>query len=100
VDAGTRDVPDGVGVDGAGVVETVGEGVTRFSVGDEVFGQLLIAPIGSGGTYAEDVAVRADAPLARTPSDLDDVLAAALPTAGAPASRWWSRSSRSLARPC
>jgi NADPH:quinone reductase-like Zn-dependent oxidoreductase len=71
-----------LGVDGAGVVEEAGEGVTRFAVGDEVFGQLLIAPIGSTGTYAEYVAVSADAPLARIPGDLDDVLAAALPTAG------------------
>jgi NADPH:quinone reductase-like Zn-dependent oxidoreductase len=71
-----------LGVDGAGVVEKIGEGVTRFAVGDEVFGQLLIAPIGSAGTYAEYVAVSADAPLARVPSDLDDLLAAALPTAG------------------
>ena len=71
-----------LGVDGAGVVEAVGEGTTRFSVGEEVFGQLLVAPIGSAGTYAEYVAVSADAPLARIPSGLDEVLAAALPTAG------------------
>jgi len=71
-----------LGADGAGVVERVGEGTSRFSAGDEVFGQLLVAPIGSAGTYAEYVAVSADAPLARIPSGLDDVLAAALPTAG------------------
>jgi NADPH:quinone reductase-like Zn-dependent oxidoreductase len=71
-----------LGADGAGIVEKIGEGVTRFAVGDEVFGQLLIAPIGSAGTYAEYVAVSADAPLARIPSHLDDGLAAALPTAG------------------
>jgi NADPH:quinone reductase-like Zn-dependent oxidoreductase len=47
-----------------------------------VFGQLLIAPLGSAGTYAEYVAVSEDAPLARVPSGLDDVVAAALPTAG------------------
>ena len=71
-----------LGADGAGVVEAVGEGVTRYSVGDGVFGQLLVAPIGSAGTYAEYVAVSADAPLARVPGDLEDVLAVALPTAG------------------
>jgi NADPH:quinone reductase-like Zn-dependent oxidoreductase len=71
-----------LGADGAGVVERVGEGTTRFSAGDEIFGQLLVAPIGSAGTYAEYAAVSADAPLARIPNDLDDVLAAALPTAG------------------
>src|SRR5262249_50080245 len=59
-----------LGADGAGIVERVGEGTTRFSGGDEVFGQLLVAPIGSAGTYAEYVAVSADAPLARVPSGL------------------------------
>jgi NADPH2:quinone reductase len=71
-----------LGADGAGVVEKLGEGESRFSVGDDLFGQLFIAPLGSAGTYAEYVAVTEDAPLARVPAGLDDVLAAALPTAG------------------
>jgi NADPH:quinone reductase len=71
-----------LGADAAGVVEKLGEGESRFSVGDDLFGQLLIAPLGSAGTYAEYVAVSEDAPLARVPSELDDVVAAALPTAG------------------
>ncbi len=71
-----------LGADGAGVVEQVGEGTTRFSRGDEVFGQLLIAPIGSAGTYAEYVAVTEEAPLAHVPEALDPVVAAALPTTG------------------
>ncbi len=71
-----------LGADGAGVVEQLGEGSSRFSVGDDLFGQLLIAPLGSAGTNAEYVAVTEDAPLARVPSGLDDVVAAALPTAG------------------
>ena len=71
-----------LGADGAGVVEKVGEGESRFSVGDDLFGQLFIAPLGSAGTYAEYVAVTQDAPLARVPAGLDDVVAAALPTAG------------------
>jgi NADPH2:quinone reductase len=70
-----------LGADGAGVVEKLGEGTSRYSVGDDLFGQLLIAPLGSAGTYAEYVAVTEDAPLARVPSGLDDVVAAALPTA-------------------
>ena len=41
-----------LGVDGAGVVEQLGPGASRFSVGDDLFGQLLIAPLGSAGTYA------------------------------------------------
>jgi NADPH:quinone reductase len=71
-----------LGADGAGVVEKLGQGTSKFSVGDDLFGQLLIAPLGSAGTYAEYVAVSEDAPLARVPSGLDDVVAAALPTAG------------------
>jgi NADPH:quinone reductase-like Zn-dependent oxidoreductase len=70
-----------LGADGAGVVEKLGEGTSRYSVGDDLFGQLLIAPLGSAGTYAEYVAVTEDAPLARVPSGLDDIVAAALPTA-------------------
>ena len=71
-----------LGADCAGVVEKVGETESRFSVGDDLFGQLLIPPLGSAGTYAEYVAVTEDAPLARVPAGLDDVVAAALPTAG------------------
>ena len=71
-----------LGVDGAGVVDKLGDGASRFSVGDDLFGQLLIAPLGSAGTYAEYVAVSETAPLARVPAGLDDVVAAALPTAG------------------
>src|SRR5260221_7252258 len=71
-----------LGVDGAGVVEQLGPGASRFSIGDDLFGQLLIAPLGSAGTYAEYVAVTEDAPLARVPGGLHDVVAAALPPAG------------------
>jgi NADPH:quinone reductase len=71
-----------LGADGAGVVEKLGEGTSKYSVRDDLFGQLLIAPLGSAGTYAEYVAVSENAPLARVPTGLDDVVAAALPTAG------------------
>jgi NADPH2:quinone reductase len=74
-----------LGVDLAGIVEAVGEGADRFAPGEELFGQLLIAPWGSAGTYAERVAVSEDAPLARVPQGLDPLVAAALPTAGSTA---------------
>jgi NADPH:quinone reductase len=74
-----------LGVDLAGIVEAVGEGADRFAPGEELFGQLLIAPWGSAGTYAERVAVSEDAPLARVPHGLDPLVAAALPTAGSTA---------------
>ena len=53
-----------------------------FPAETKLFGQLLIAPLGSAGTYAEYVAVTEEAPLARVPDGLDPVVAAALPTAG------------------
>jgi NADPH:quinone reductase len=71
-----------LGADGAGTVDSLGEGVTRFSLGSRIFGQLLLAPIGSTGTYAEYVAVTAEAPLAAVPDGLDLIEAAAVPTAG------------------
>jgi NADPH:quinone reductase-like Zn-dependent oxidoreductase len=71
-----------LGVDGAGTVDSLGEGVTRFSLGERIFGQLLLAPIGSAGTYAEYVAVTAEAPLAAVPKGLDLIEAAAVPTVG------------------
>lgn len=71
-----------LGADGAGVIDTVDERAFRFSPGDNVFGQLLIAPLGTTGTYAEYVAVPEGAPLAVVPNGLDLAVAAALPTAG------------------
>jgi NADPH:quinone reductase-like Zn-dependent oxidoreductase len=71
-----------LGVDGAGIVDAVGEGANRFSLREQIFGQLLVAPIGSAGTYAEYVAVTPEAPLAPVPKGLDLVEAAAVPTVG------------------
>jgi NADPH:quinone reductase-like Zn-dependent oxidoreductase len=72
-----------LGADGAGIVEQIGEGETRFSPGDRVFGQLWIAPpYVEGGTDAEYVAASEAAVLARVPEDLDLEVAAALPTTG------------------
>ncbi len=71
-----------LGADLAGVVQSAGDSATRFSPGEEVFGQLLLPPLGSVGTYAEQVAVSADAPLARIPTGVSARVAAALPTPG------------------
>jgi NADPH:quinone reductase len=72
-----------LGADVAGVVEAVGDRATRFAPGDQVFGQLFVAPLGASGTYAQHVAVSEDAPLAPVPDGLDPTVAASLPTAGA-----------------
>lgn len=62
------------GTDVAGVVEAVGSLVTRFAVGDEVFGWGI-------GSYAEYAAVGEDA-LVRKPANLTFAEAAAVPMAG------------------
>jgi NADPH:quinone reductase-like Zn-dependent oxidoreductase len=69
------------GTDLAGVVESVGKSVTRFKVGDEVFGEC--APHGwmNGGAYAEYAAVPQDS-LALKPRNVSFEQAAAVPTAG------------------
>jgi NADPH:quinone reductase-like Zn-dependent oxidoreductase len=67
------------GWDAAGVVEAVGYGVTRFKVGDRVFGMPWFPRPGS--TYAEYVVAPASH-FAAMPANLDFVKAAALPLAG------------------
>jgi NADPH:quinone reductase-like Zn-dependent oxidoreductase len=62
-----------LGVDCAGRVEAVGAGVTRFQVGDEVFGSAL-------GAFAEYVCAREDR-LALKPPNVSFEAAAAVPTA-------------------
>lgn len=67
-----------LGTDVAGRVVTVGDGVTRFVVGDAVFGD----NIGRGGGFAEYVAMRESA-LASKPVGVSFAEASALPQAGA-----------------
>jgi NADPH2:quinone reductase len=63
-------LPSGLGMEGAGVVEAVGEGVTRFSVGD-------LAAYASGpiGAYAELHAVNAERAV-KPPAGVDAQVAA------------------------
>src|SRR4051812_25211310 len=70
--------PFTVGWDVAGVVEAVGYGVTRFEVGDRVFGMPRFPR--EAAAYAEYV-TSPSRQLARTPDRIDDVQAAALPLA-------------------
>lgn len=65
----------GVGLDVAGVVETVGEGVTRFKVGDRVFADL--SSYGSGA-FAE-YACAPEKAFASIPDDMTFEIAACLP---------------------
>jgi putative PIG3 family NAD(P)H quinone oxidoreductase len=65
------DIP---GLEFAGEIDAVGEGVAEWSVGDRVFG------LAGGGTYAEELLVHGRA-LARMPDSLSFIEGAAIPEA-------------------
>lgn len=71
-------LPFTLGHDISGEVEAVGEGVTAFKPGDEVFAYLALQ---RGGGYAEFAAVPVKE-LAKKPGSIDHVQAAAVPLAG------------------
>ncbi|MFC5063368.1 NADP-dependent oxidoreductase [Actinomycetospora atypica] len=78
-------LPAGFGTDYAGVVDQVGDGVTRFAPGDRVFGGALSRAVAE--LVVVDAAGRGAADEARpTPEGLDDRTAATLTIAGATAS--------------
>lgn len=70
------------GTDMAGIVESVGNDVTRFGPGDAVFGETYESMQWSnGGAFAEYVSVREEW-LARKPGNVSFEAAAAVPSAG------------------
>ncbi|MEE6175435.1 NADP-dependent oxidoreductase [Mycobacterium sp. 050134] len=73
-----RSFPRGMGYDFAGVVEAVGESVTRVRVGDEVLGG---ASIKRSGAFA-DVVVADQKGVVNKPAGLSFEAAAAVPTVG------------------
>ncbi|GAA1978814.1 NADP-dependent oxidoreductase [Catenulispora subtropica] len=75
---GKPPLPLVMGVDFAGRVEALGAGVSRYAVGDAVFGR-------AQGTYAEYVVVDETGPVAAAPDAVELKTSAALPTAGATA---------------
>ena len=66
------------GWDVSGVVESIGRGVSRFAVGDEVFSR---PDVSRDGSYAEYIVIR-ESEVALKPKSIDHVHAAALPFAG------------------
>lgn len=73
-----------LGVDGAGQVNQVGDGVRGLQPGDLVHGQFLRAPLGHG-TFAQYTVVTElpdNGALQRVPKGMPPEVAAALPTAG------------------
>lgn len=75
-----RKFPKGTGVDGAGEVAALGEGVTDLNVGDRVWGYFG-GFAGATGTAAEYAVFKRDG-LSLAPSSVDLVSAAALPAVG------------------
>jgi NADPH:quinone reductase len=71
-----------LGRDYAGVVEHVGDDVTDYAAGDEVFGFLLHAnPTVHDGSWAELITVSDDTSIARRPTNVDVATAGAAPLA-------------------
>lgn len=68
------------GSDISGVVESIGDGVQGFAVGDEVFGMVRFPSFGASAAYAEYVAAPAS-DLAHKPAGIDHAHAAAAPMA-------------------
>jgi NADPH:quinone reductase len=78
-----HEFPVTLGRDYAGVVEQVGSSITRYAVGDEVYGFLPHAnPTVHDGTWAELITVPEDASIARKPAGVDLATAGAAPLAG------------------
>ena len=72
-----------IGRDYAGVVEQTGADVSRFAVGDPVFGFVLHAnPTAHVGSWAESITVPQDLSIAKAPEGVDRAAAGAAPLAG------------------
>jgi len=72
-------LPATLGGDVAGIVAEIGESVSGFNIGDEVYGQANAA--GGQGSYAEFTTVTSGQ-LAPKPKSVDFITAAAIPLAG------------------
>jgi NADPH:quinone reductase-like Zn-dependent oxidoreductase len=78
--------PVTLGRDFAGTVVAAGSEVTRFAVGDEVFGWVPVArPTIHAGAFAEYVAIAQGVAIAHRPAELTRAIAATLPLSGAAA---------------
>jgi NADPH:quinone reductase len=78
-----HEFPVTLGRDYAGVIEQVGSSITRYAVGDEVYGFLPHAsPTVHDGTWAELITVPEDTSIARKPAGVDLATAGAAPLAG------------------
>jgi NADPH:quinone reductase-like Zn-dependent oxidoreductase len=76
-DSGTHELPLVLGWDAAGIVSEVGQHVTDFKLGDEVY---VYSPLTEQGTHAEYLAVDANV-VADKPASLSFIKSAAVPLA-------------------
>jgi NADPH2:quinone reductase len=83
-------MPNGMGVEAAGVIEAVGEGVANFAVGDRV--TYTGSPLGA---YSEERVMPA-APLFHLPDDVSSVTAAASTMRGLSAAYWLLKTNPAL----
>lgn len=79
-----HEFPAGLGRDFAGTVDAVGDGVSAFAPGDDVFGVVLTQPLRAGG-LAEFLVIPEDHNVAPIPAGLDHATAGVLGLAGAAA---------------
>ncbi|MFC3456306.1 NADP-dependent oxidoreductase [Amycolatopsis speibonae] len=79
-------LPCGFGSDYAGVVDQIGEGVTKFAVGDRVFGGAMSRSVADYVVVQEAGAIAVGGNAHHTPDGLDDNTAAVLAIAGCTAS--------------
>jgi NADPH:quinone reductase-like Zn-dependent oxidoreductase len=78
-----RRLPQGVGIDAVGTVESVGAGVTRFRRGDRVWGiRADAASMRSATGLTAELATISEQHVALAPTTLDDAQAAALVVGG------------------
>lgn len=75
-------LPCGFGTDYAGVVDEVGDGVTRFAIGDRVFGGALSRAVADHVVIDEAGTIVAGGEALHTPDGVDDRTAAVLTIAG------------------
>ncbi len=75
-------LPSGFGTDYAGVVDQAGDGVTRFALGDRVFGGVLSRAVADHVVIDSTGTIAAGGEAHRTPDGVDDRTAATLTIAG------------------
>ena len=79
-------LPCGFGTDYAGVVDQIGDGASRFAVGDRVFGGAMSRAVADYVLVQETGTITAGGDVHRTPAGLDDRAASVLTIAGCTAS--------------